>query len=129
MSDSAIFDNVLELLVMGGRSLDHSLIMMVPEAFGSAYHISQDKRAFFEYHAAIMEPWDGPASVAFCDGEKIGAMLDRNGLRPGRYVITRSGRVILASETGVLDVEPADVLEKGRLAPGKMFMVDIARGG
>ncbi len=128
MSDSAIFDNVLELLVMGGRALDHSLIMMVPEAFGSAYHISQDKRAFFEYHAAIMEPWDGPAAVAFCDGERIGAMLDRNGLRPGRYVITRSGRVILASETGVLEVEPADILEKGRLAPGKMFMVDIAKG-
>ncbi len=128
MSDSAIFDNVLELLVMGGRSLDHSLIMMVPEAFGSAYHISQDKRAFFEYHAAIMEPWDGPAAVAFCDGEQVGAMLDRNGLRPGRYVITRSGRVILASETGVLDVEPEDILEKGRLAPGKMFMVDLRRG-
>ncbi len=127
MSDSAIFDSVLELLVMGGRSLEHSLIMMVPEAFGSAYHISQDKRAFFEYHAAIMEPWDGPAAVAFCDGERVGAMLDRNGLRPGRYTITRSGRVILASETGVLDVEPADILEKGRLAPGKMFMVDVAR--
>ena len=124
LSDSAIFDNVLELLNMGGRSLEHSLMMMVPEAFGSRFHISQDKRAFFEYHAAIMEPWDGPAAVSFSDGVKVGAMLDRNGLRPGRYVITKAGRVVLASETGVLNFKPEDILEKGRLAPGKMFIVD-----
>ena len=127
LSDSAIFDNVLELLVRGGRSLEHALIMMIPEAFGSRYHISQDKRAFFEYHAAIMEPWDGPAAISFCDGVRIGAMLDRNGLRPGRYVITRGGRVILASEVGVLDLDPAEVLEKGCLAPGKMLVVDTGQ--
>ncbi|MBN1836028.1 MAG: glutamate synthase subunit alpha [Spirochaetales bacterium] len=127
MSDSAIFDSVLELLVRGGRGIDHSLIMMIPEAFGERYHISQDKRAFFEYHAAIMEPWDGPAAVCFCDGARVGALLDRNGLRPGRYVITRSGKVILASEVGVLEVDPEEVLEKGRLAPGKMFLVDTER--
>ena len=127
MSDSATFDNVLELLTMGGRSIEHSMIMMVPEAFGTKYHISQDKRAFFEYHAAIMEPWDGPAAVAFCDGVRIGAILDRNGLRPGRYVITKSGKVVLASEVGVLDIPAGDILEKGRLAPGKMFLVDTKR--
>ncbi|MAG13769.1 MAG: glutamate synthase large subunit [Spirochaetales bacterium] len=123
-SDSAIFDNVFELLIHGGRSLEHALIMMVPEAFGIKYHISEDKRAFFEYHAAIMEPWDGPAAIAFSDGIKVGATLDRNGLRPGRYVISKSGKVVLASEVGVLDIPPEDVLEKGRLAPGKMFVVD-----
>ncbi|NOY09226.1 MAG: glutamate synthase subunit alpha [Spirochaetes bacterium] len=127
LSDSAIFDNVLELLAVGGRSLEHSLMMMIPEAFGSRFHISQDKRAFFEYHAAIMEPWDGPAAISFSDGVKVGAMLDRNGLRPGRYVITKSGKVVLASETGVLDFKPEDILEKGRLAPGKMFIVDTGK--
>ncbi|TFG59557.1 MAG: glutamate synthase subunit alpha, partial [Spirochaetales bacterium] len=128
LSDSAIFDNVFELLSLGGRSLEHSMVMMVPEAFGSKFHISEDKRAFFEYHAAIMEPWDGPAAIAFADGRKIGAILDRNGLRPSRYVITKSGRVVLASEVGVLDIDPADVREKGRLAPGKMLLVDMAEG-
>lgn len=123
-SDSAIFDNVFELLVMGGRSAEHSLIMMVPEAFGPKYHISEDKRAFFEYHAAIMEPWDGPAAIAFTDGTKVGGTLDRNGLRPARYLISKSGKVVLASETGVLDFEEQDVLEKGRLAPGKILLVD-----
>ena len=127
LSDSAIFDNVLELLTQGGRSLEHSLMMMVPEAFGSRFHISQDKRAFFEYHASIMEPWDGPAAISFSDGVKVGAMLDRNGLRPGRYVITKKGRVVLASETGVLKFKPEDILEKGRLAPGKMFIVDTKK--
>jgi len=127
-SDSAIFDNVLELLALGGRSLPHALAMMVPEAFGTKYHISEDKRAFFEYHAAIMEPWDGPAAMAFSDGVLVGAMLDRNGLRPARYLVTRGGTVLLASEVGVLDIDPADILEKGRLAPGRMLLVDTAQG-
>ncbi|HOW58933.1 MAG TPA: glutamate synthase large subunit [Candidatus Omnitrophota bacterium] len=126
LSDSAIFDNVFELLTMGGRSAEHSMMMMVPEAFGAKYHISEAKRAFFEYHAAIMEPWDGPAAIAFTDGVKVGATLDRNGLRPARFVITKSGLVVMASEVGVLDLNPPDILEKGRLAPGKMFLVDTA---
>jgi glutamate synthase (NADPH/NADH) large chain len=127
LSDSGIFDNVFELLVAGGRSIEHAMMMMVPEAFGKNYHISEDKRAFYEYHAAIMEPWDGPAAIAFTDGVRVGALLDRNGLRPARYVITKSGKVVMASEVGVLDIAPKDVLEKGRLAPGKMFVVDTER--
>jgi glutamate synthase (NADPH) large chain len=123
-SDSGIFDNVLELLVTGGRSIEHALMMMVPEAFGPRYHMSEDKRAFYEYHAAIMEPWDGPAAISFSDGIKVGSILDRNGLRPARWVVTRSGLVVLASEVGVLPIPPEDVLQKGRLAPGKMFLVD-----
>ena len=126
LSDSGIFDNVFELLTLGGRSMEHAMMMMVPEAFGVKYHISEAKRAFFEYHAAIMEPWDGPAAIAFTDGMKVGAILDRNGLRPARYVITKSGLVIMASEVGVLDINPPDVLEKGMLAPGKMLLVDTA---
>jgi glutamate synthase (NADPH/NADH) large chain len=128
LSDSAIFDSVLELLAQGGRCIEHAMIMMIPEAFGTRYHISQDKRAFYEYHAAIMEPWDGPAAISFCDGPRVGAVLDRNGLRPARYVITKSGKAILASEVGVLEIPPEDVLEKGRLAPGKMIMVDTELG-
>ncbi|MDD5675151.1 MAG: glutamate synthase large subunit, partial [Chitinivibrionales bacterium] len=128
LSDSATVDNVFELLVQSGRSMEHALMMMVPEAFGPKYHISEDKREFYEYHAAIMEPWDGPAAIAFTDGIKVGACLDRNGLRPARYVVTKSGRVVLASEVGVLEIAPEDVLEKGRLAPGKMILVDTARG-
>jgi glutamate synthase domain-containing protein 2/glutamate synthase domain-containing protein 1/glutamate synthase domain-containing protein 3 len=127
-SDSGMFDNVFELLTLGGRSLEHSIMMMIPEAFGPKYHISEDKRAFYEYHAAIMEPWDGPAAIAFTDGKKVGAALDRNGLRPARYVITKSGKIVLASEIGVLDVASDDVVEKGRLAPGKMIMVDMRQG-
>ncbi|MEJ2053729.1 MAG: glutamate synthase large subunit, partial [Calditrichaceae bacterium] len=123
-SDSSIMDNVLELLVMGGRTMEHSIMMMVPEPFGSKNHMSEDKRAFYEYHAAIMDPWDGPAALMFTDGVRIGGYLDRNGLRPGRYVITKSGKVVMASEVGVLDIDPADVREKGRLAPGKIFIVD-----
>ncbi|MBI9099574.1 MAG: glutamate synthase large subunit [Spirochaetaceae bacterium] len=126
-SDSAVFDNVFELINQGGRSMEHTMMMMVPEAFGAKYHISEDKRAFYEYHSALMEPWDGPAALVFTDGTKIGATLDRNGLRPGRYTITKSGKVVLASETGVIDVPPEDVLEKGRLAPGKMFLVDMEK--
>ncbi len=127
MSDSGIFDNAFELLARTGRSIEHAMMMMVPEAFGAKYHISEDKRAFYEYHASIMEPWDGPAAIGFTDGIRIGATLDRNGLRPGRYVITKSGKVVVASEVGVLDIAPEDVLQKGRLAPGKMFLVDTSK--
>ncbi len=126
-SDSAMFDNVFELLSLGGRSIEHVMMMMVPEAFGSRYHISEDKRAFFEYHAAILEPWDGPAAISFTDGIRVGATLDRNGLRPARYVVTRSGVIVLASEIGVLDIPANDILEKGRLAPGKMLLVDTSQ--
>ncbi len=126
-SDSAVLDNVFELLHQGGRSMEHVMMMMVPEAFGAKYHISQDKRSFYEYHAALMEPWDGPAAIAFTDGSKIGATLDRNGLRPGRYLITKTGSVILASESGVLDIPPGEIREKGRLSPGKMFIIDTEK--
>ena len=126
-SDSAAFDNVYELLNQGGRSLEHSVMMMIPEAFGTKYHISEDKRSFYEYHSAIMEPWDGPAAMAFTDGSKIGATLDRSGLRPARYTITRDGKMILGSETGIIEVEPKNVLSKGRLAPGGMIVVDTAK--
>jgi len=123
-SDSAVFDNVFELLSQAGRSMEHTTMMMIPEAFGTKYHMSEDKRAFYEYHAAIMEPWDGPAAIAFTDGTRIGATLDRNGLRPGRYTVTKDGFVIMASETGVIEVDSKNILEKGRLAPGKIFVVD-----
>lgn len=127
MSDSGIFDNVFELITSTGRTIEHTMAMMIPEAFGAKYYISEDKRAFYDYHASIMEPWDGPAAIAFTDGIKIGATLDRNGLRPARYLITKNGKVVMASETGVLDIAPEDVLQKGRLAPGKMFLVDTAK--
>lgn len=128
VSDSAVFDNVFELLVQSGREMEHAIMMMIPETFGAKYHMSEDKRAFYEYHAAIMEPWDGPAVIAFTDGARIGATLDRNGLRPGRYTVTKDGLVVMASETGVIDIQPDQILEKGRLAPGKVFVVDVARG-
>ena len=127
LSDSANFDAVLELLMSSGRSIEHSAMMMMPEAFGQTYHISQDRRAFYEYHSAIMAPWDGPAAIVFTDGEKIGASLDRNGLRPARWTLTRQGRFVLASESGVLDIDPADILKHGRLAPGKMLLVDMEK--
>jgi glutamate synthase (NADPH/NADH) large chain len=126
-SDSAIFDNVLELLTMTGRSLPHAMMMMVPEAFGPKIQMSEDKRAFYEYHAAIMEPWDGPAALVFSDGCYIGATLDRNGLRPARYTITRDGMIVLASETGVLEFPEDRILRRGRLQPGKMFLVDLSQ--
>lgn len=126
MSDSGIFDNVFELITSSGRAIEHSMAMMVPEAFGARYYMSEDKRSFYEYHSSFMEPWDGPAAMAFTDGVKIGATLDRNGLRPARYVITKSGKVVMASEVGVLDIAPEDVLQKGRLAPGKMFLIDTS---
>lgn len=126
-SDSSIFDNVLELLVTAGRSLPHALMMMIPEAWGTKYHISADKRAFYEYHSAFMEPWDGPAAMVVTDGRYIGATLDRNGLRPARYTITTDGLIVLASETGVLEIPANKVQSKGRLQPGKMFLVDLVQ--
>ncbi len=127
-SDSACFDNIAELLTMAGRSLPHSIMMMMPEAFGPRYHISTDKRTFYEYHAGIMQPWDGPSAMVFTDGKLLGGTLDRNGLRPCRYVITKDDLVVMASETGVIDVPPDRVLAKGRLQPGKMFLVDTVEG-
>lgn len=127
-SDSAVFDNVFELLVQAGRDMEHAVMMMIPEAFGPKYHMSEDKRSFYEYHAAIMEPWDGPASLVFTDGTRIGATLDRNGLRPGRYLVTKDGLFIMASEAGVLEIEPEQIKEKGRLAPGKILVVDMEKG-
>ncbi|MFC1806274.1 glutamate synthase large subunit, partial [Planctomycetota bacterium] len=124
-SDSAMLDNAVELLVLGGRSLPHALMMLVPEAWGAKYLMGEDKRAFYEYHAAFMEPWDGPAALAVTDGRYIGATLDRNGLRPCRYTVTRDGLVVMASETGVLDIEAERILHRGRLQPGKMLLVDL----
>jgi glutamate synthase (NADPH/NADH) large chain len=127
-SDSGIFDNVMELLLLSGRSLPECVMMMVPEAWQNHETMSDSKRAFYEYHSALMEPWDGPASVVFTDGRYIGAVLDRNGLRPSRYYLTKDDRVIMASEVGVLQVDPANVKEKGRLQPGRMFLVDFEQG-
>ncbi|HSW42305.1 MAG TPA: glutamate synthase central domain-containing protein, partial [Patescibacteria group bacterium] len=127
-SDSAMFDNVLELLHLGGRSLPHAITMMIPEPWSRHASMSQEKRDFYAYHAALMEPWDGPASIAFTDGTLVGATLDRNGLRPARYWVTADERVIMASEAGVLDVPPAQVVAKGRLEPGRLFLVDTAAG-
>jgi glutamate synthase domain-containing protein 2/glutamate synthase domain-containing protein 1/glutamate synthase domain-containing protein 3 len=124
-SDSACFDNALELLVRSGRSMPHAMMMMIPEAFGTKYHISTDKRAFYEYHASIMEPWDGPAAMIFTDGRLIGGTLDRNGLRPCRYVVTTDGLAVIASEAGVVEFPPDRIRRKGRLRPGHMFLVDI----
>ena len=127
-SDTAIFDNVLELLHLGGRSLAHAMAMMVPEPWSRDDAMPSARKAFYQYHSCLMEPWDGPASLAFTDGVRIGATLDRNGLRPGRYYVTRDGRVVMASEAGVLDIPPADVIAKGRLQPGRMFLVDTSQG-
>jgi glutamate synthase (NADPH) large chain len=127
-SDSASFDEALELLALGGRSLPHSVLMMIPEAWENHASMSPEKKAFYRFHASLMEPWDGPASIAFTDGTVIGAVLDRNGLRPSRYWVTADGLVIMASEVGVLEVDPADVVKKGRLEPGKMFLVDTTQG-
>jgi glutamate synthase (ferredoxin) len=128
LSDSATFDNVLEFLVMNGRSLPHAILMMIPEPWQHHESMSAERRAFYEYHASLMEPWDGPASIAFTDGTVIGAVLDRNGLRPSRYYVTKDDLVIMASEVGVLDIPPDNVLVKERLHPGKIFLVDTARG-
>jgi glutamate synthase domain-containing protein 2/glutamate synthase domain-containing protein 1/glutamate synthase domain-containing protein 3 len=127
-SDSASFDNAMELLVRAGRSAPHSLMMMIPEAFGPRYHISIDKRAFYEYHASMMEPWDGPAAIAFTDGRMVGGTLDRNGLRPCRYVVTTDDLVVMASEAGVIEFPVEQIRHKGRLQPGRMFLVDTEEG-
>ncbi|MEQ4522970.1 glutamate synthase large subunit [Nocardioides kribbensis] len=123
-SDSASFDEVLELLHMGGRSLPHSVLMMIPEAWENHTEMDEARRAFYSFHSNMMEPWDGPACVVFTDGSQIGAVLDRNGLRPSRYWVTDDGLVVLASEVGVLDLDPASIVRKGRLQPGRMFLVD-----
>ncbi|MFQ5681744.1 MAG: glutamate synthase large subunit [Candidatus Binatia bacterium] len=127
-SDSAKFDNCLEFLTLSGRSLAHAMMMMIPEPWENHESISDEKRAFYEYHSCLMEPWDGPASIAFTDGVRVGAVLDRNGLRPSRYYVTKDDLVIMASEVGVLDVPPERVLEKRRLQPGRMFLVDTEEG-
>ncbi|MBC7725647.1 MAG: glutamate synthase large subunit [Burkholderiaceae bacterium] len=127
-SDSASFDEVVELLNLAGRTLPHAMMMMVPEAYENQTDIDQQRRDFYEYHSMLMEPWDGPAALVFTDGDLVGATLDRNGLRPGRYLITDEGLVVLASEIGVLDIAPDRVVRKGRLRPGKMFVVDTAEG-
>ncbi|MCB4756398.1 MAG: glutamate synthase large subunit [Elusimicrobia bacterium] len=127
-SDSAIFDNAVEILVAAGRSLPHAMLMMIPEAWSGPEFMDEERKAFYEYHACLMEPWDGPASMAFTDGRVIGAILDRNGLRPSRYVVTKEGRVVMASEVGVLPIDPSQVLTKGRLQAGRMFFVDTVQG-
>jgi glutamate synthase (NADPH/NADH) large chain len=127
-SDSAMFDNVLELLLLAGRSLPHALMMMIPEPWSRHESMSPELKAFYEFHSCFMEPWDGPASIAFTDGIRIGAVLDRNGLRPARWVETKDGLVVMASEVGVLDIPAERVLRKGRLQPGRMFLVDTAQG-
>jgi glutamate synthase (NADPH/NADH) large chain len=127
-SDTASFDEVLELLHLGGRSLPHAVLMMIPEAWENHASMSAEKRAFYQFHASLMEPWDGPASIAFTDGTVAGAVLDRNGLRPSRYWVTDDDRVIMASEVGVIDIDPSRVVKKGRLQPGRMFLVDTSLG-
>ncbi len=127
-SDSSAFDNALELLVQSGRSLPHAMAMLIPEAWDNNPHMDAAKKAFYEYHCSLMEPWDGPAAIAFTDGRVIGATLDRNGLRPARYLVTKDDMVVVASEAGVLPVKPEDVRMKGRIQPGKMFLVDLEQG-
>jgi len=127
-SDSASFDEVLELLHLSGRSLSHAVLMMIPEAWENHAEMDPDRRAFYAFHASLMEPWDGPASIAFTDGTVIGAVLDRNGLRPSRFWVTDDGLVVMASEVGVLDIAPERIVQKGRLQPGRMFLVDTAQG-
>ncbi|MBK7208173.1 MAG: glutamate synthase large subunit [Elusimicrobia bacterium] len=127
-SDSAMFDNCLEFLVLAGRSLPHAMMMMIPEPWANHESMSEEKKAFYEFHSCLMEPWDGPASIAFTDGTVVGATLDRNGLRPSRYVVTKDDVVVLASEVGVLEFPPERVLEKGRLQPGRMLLIDTAQG-
>ncbi len=128
VSDSAALDNALELLYHTGRSLPHAIMMLIPEAWQNHATMDDDKRAFYEYHAALMEPWDGPASIPFTDGKCIGAVLDRNGLRPSRYTVTKDGYVIMGSETGVIPVDPTNIKSQGRLQPGRMFLVDTEQG-
>ena len=127
-SDSAMFDNVLEFLTLAGRSLPHAMMMMIPEPWSKHETMSPERRAFYEYHSCLMEPWDGPAAIAFTDGVQVGAVLDRNGLRPARYMVTADDLVVMASETGVLDIPPQQIVRKGRLQPGRMLLIDTAAG-
>ena len=127
-SDSATFDNVLELLMLAGRSLPHAVMMMIPEAYADRDDLPDHLKGFYAFHSCLMEPWDGPAAVCFTDGTVVGATLDRNGLRPGRWCETKDGWVVLGSETGMLRVEPEEVKRLGRLAPGKLFLVDLEAG-
>ena len=126
-SDSAMFDNCLEFLTLSGRSLPHAMMMMIPEPWSNHESMSDEKKAFYEYHACLMEPWDGPASIAFTDGHQVGAVLDRNGLRPSRYYVTKDDLVVMASEVGVLNIPPEKILHKGRLQPGRMFLIDTVQ--
>src|SRR5262245_47011486 len=127
-SDSGMFDNVVELLMLAGRSLPHAMMMMIPEPWSNHESMPQERKDFYEFHGCLMEPWDGPAAVAFTDGIRIGATLDRNGLRPSRYYVTKDGLCVMASEVGVLDIPPERILEKGRLQPGRRFLVDTSQG-
>ena len=127
-SDSACFDNALELLFQGGYSMAHAMMMLIPEAWAGNPLMDETRRAFYEYNAALMEPWDGPAAIAFTDGRTIGATLDRNGLRPARYLETADGRVLMASEMGVLPIEESNIIRKWRLQPGKMLLIDLEQG-
>jgi glutamate synthase domain-containing protein 2/glutamate synthase domain-containing protein 1/glutamate synthase domain-containing protein 3 len=127
-SDSSMFDNVLELMVLSGRSMPHAVMMMIPEPWSKHASMDPARRAFYQYHSSLMEPWDGPADIAFTDGKRIGAVLDRNGLRPGRYYVTKDDLVVMASEAGVLEFPPEHILRKGRLQPGRMFLVDTEQG-
>ena len=127
-SDTACFDNALEFLVRGGYPLAHAMMMLIPEAWAGNPLMDEERRAFYEYHAALMEPWDGPAAIAFTDGRQIGATLDRNGLRPARYLVTGDGLVVMASEMGVLPIPEETIVEKWRLQPGKMLLIDLDQG-
>ena len=127
-SDTACFDNALEFLVQGGYSLAHAMMMLIPEAWAGNPLMNEERRAFYEYNAALMEPWDGPAAIAFTNGRQIGATLDRNGLRPARYLLTSDDRIVMASEMGVLPIPEKDIVKKWRLQPGKMLLVDLDEG-
>src|ERR1700675_4491375 len=127
-SDTAMFDNCLELLTRTGRSLPHAVMMMIPEAWQNDPQMTPGKRAFYEFHSCMMEPWDGPASIAFTDGVRIGAVLDRNGLRPSRYYVTKDDLVVMASEVGVLDIPAENIAIKERLHPGRIFLIDTVQG-
>jgi glutamate synthase (NADPH/NADH) large chain len=127
-SDSASLDNVVDFLMASGRSMPHVMMMLVPEAWAHDPEMSPEKKGFYEYHGCLIEPWDGPAALCFTDGQLVGATLDRNGLRPAKWVVTSDGLVVLASEFGVLDIDPSRVIQKGRLQPGKMFLVDTVEG-
>ena len=127
-SDTASLDHALEVLIASGRSIEHSMMMLIPEAWGDHIPMDKSKKDFYEYHSSLMEPWDGPALVIGTDGKKICAVLDRNGLRPGRYLVTTDGLLIMGSETGVIDIPPENILYKERIYPGRMFLLDLEKG-